>query len=65
MTGFIYVRERGLAPPRLTTHAPQACLATKLQHSRIYLYSFCCFCSIFKAFCILSFLRGKQITRGL
>jgi len=29
------VRERGLEPPRLTTHAPQACLATKLQHSRI------------------------------
>ena len=30
------MRERGLAPPRLTTHAPQACLATKLQHSRVF-----------------------------
>src|SRR3990167_7344145 len=27
---------RGLAPPRLATHAPQACLATKLQHPGVY-----------------------------
>lgn len=25
---FAFVRGRGIAPPRLTTHAPQACLAT-------------------------------------
>ncbi len=31
----VLVRERGLEPPRPKTHAPQACLATKLQHSRL------------------------------
>ena len=30
----ILVRGRGFEPPRLSAHAPQACLATKLQHPR-------------------------------
>ena len=36
---FLFVRGRGLEPPRLAAHAPQACLATSYS-TRAFFHSF-------------------------
>ena len=49
----LLVLGRGIAPPRLTTHAPQACLATSYS-TRAYLWSFL----FFDFLCLCNFYFG-------
>ena len=55
------VRGRGLAPPRLTAHAPQACLATITTPAHYYVNIFNRSPTIAKIFSIFNFFRVRQI----
>mgnify|MGYP001570000912 CR=1 len=60
-TAHVFVRGRGIAPPRLTAHAPQACLATSYNTRALenILLGFSCFYNFFLLCAEIPHLAGN------